>query len=257
MALIEVSGVWREYHSGDTIIAALKNVDLKIESGEFLAIIGQSGSGKSTLMNILGCLDRATRGSYKIAGHDTATMTPDELSALRREYFGFIFQRYHLLTDLDARGNVEAPAIYAGWSASKRKERAMALLNRLGLSARTHHKPNALSGGQQQRVSVARALMNGGEVILADEPTGALDSASGAEMLRILEELSAEGHTVIIVTHDPKVAAHAHRIIEIMDGEIIADRRTDRASGDIKRESLPPVQKAREGFGPMFGRFME
>ncbi len=227
-ALLRLKGVWREYTTGDHTVSALKNIDLTIEAGEMVAIIGPSGSGKSTLMNILGCLDKPTQGTYTVAGRDVADLTPDELAALRREHFGFIFQRYHLLADLNAQGNVEVPAIYAGWSRRKRHERSSALLGRLGLAERMAHHPNQLSGGQQQRVSIARALMNGGEIILADEPTGALDSKSGAEMLRILDELSADGHTVIVVTHDSKVAAHARRIIEIADGEIVSDRRTDK-----------------------------
>ena len=227
--LIRLTDVWREYATGDHVVSALKNVNVTIETGEFVAIIGPSGSGKSTMMNILGCLDKPTRGTYKVAGRDVADLTPDELAGLRREHFGFIFQRYHLLADLNAQGNVEVPAVYAGWSRGKRHQRAQALLGRLGLSDRLHHHPNQLSGGQQQRVSVARALMNGGEVILADEPTGALDSRSGEEMLRILDELSAEGHTVILVTHDSKVAGHAHRVITISDGEIVSDVMTDKA----------------------------
>ncbi len=235
--LIRLTNVWREYATGDHVVSALKNVDVTIETGEFVAIIGPSGSGKSTMMNILGCLDKPTKGTYKVAGRDVADLTPDELAQLRREHFGFIFQRYHLLADLNAQGNVEVPAVYAGWSRGKRHERAQALLGRLGLKDRLHHHPNQLSGGQQQRVSVARALMNGGEVILADEPTGALDSRSGEEMLRILEELSAEGHTVIVVTHDSKVAAHARRIITIADGEIVSDVPTEKAVGvQVKRE---------------------
>jgi macrolide transport system ATP-binding/permease protein len=222
--LLRLEGVWREYAAGDEAIAALRDVDLEIEAGDMVAIIGQSGSGKSTLMNILGCLDKPTRGAYRIGGRDTSELDPDDLAALRRERFGFIFQRYHLLPDLDARSNVETPAIYAGWDRAHRRDRAAALLQRLGLGERVHHRPNQLSGGQQQRVSIARALMNGGQIILADEPTGALDSASGAEMLRILEELNADGHTVILVTHDPNVAAHARRVIEIKDGQIVADR---------------------------------
>src|SRR5204863_6500309 len=178
--LLRLTGVWREYAAGDEAIAALREVDFEVEAGDMVAIIGQSGSGKSTLMNILGCLDKPTRGSYAIDGQDTATLSPDELAALRRERFGFIFQRYHLLPDLDACSNVETPAVYAGWDKAQRKQRATALLQRLGLGDRVHHRPNQLSGGQQQRVSIARALMNGGQIILADEPTGALDSASGA-----------------------------------------------------------------------------
>ncbi len=223
--LLRLDGVWREYPSGDQSIAALKGLDLTIEAGEMVAIVGVSGSGKSTLMNILGCLDRPTRGSYRVAGHDTREMSPDQLAELRREHFGFIFQRYHLLSILDAVGNVEVPAVYAGRARPARRERAVALLRRLGLGDRLDHTPAQLSGGQQQRVSVARALVNGGRVILADEPTGALDRKSGEDMLALLKELHAEGHTIIIVTHDAAVAAHAERIIEISDGEILADRR--------------------------------
>jgi macrolide transport system ATP-binding/permease protein len=242
--LLRLTGVWREYGADDEhVIAALREVDLTIEAGEMVAIIGQSGSGKSTLMNILGCLDRPTRGAYRIDGRDTAALEPDELAALRRERFGFIFQRYHLLPDLDARGNVETPAVYAGWSRGQRRERALALLGRLGLGDRLHHRPTQLSGGQQQRVSIARALMNGGQIILADEPTGALDSASGAEMMAILEELNAEGHTVILVTHDAKVASHARRVIEIRDGQIIADRVNAKPAHAVEPKPVAPVRR--------------
>ncbi len=231
-ALLEIRNLYREFPSGDDVVTVLNNINLKIAAGEMVAIIGQSGSGKSTLMNILGCLDRPTRGSYLVNGHETGDMAPDELARLRREYFGFIFQRYHLLGDLDAMGNVEVPTIYAGYPTEQRRSRSAALLERLGLGDRKHHRPNQLSGGQQQRVSIARALVNGGEVILADEPTGALDSQSGQEVMRILRELHAEGHTVIIVTHDAQVAANANRIIEIRDGSIIDDRRTDKNNDD-------------------------
>ena len=224
--LLDLSGVWREYPSGGETIAALKGLDLAIDAGEMVAIIGASGSGKSTLMNILGCLDRPTRGAYRVAGRDTRELSPDALAALRREHFGFIFQRYHLLSILDAVDNVEVPANYAGKPRAERRARAIALLERLGLGDRLDHTPAQLSGGQQQRVSVARALMNGGRVILADEPTGALDRKSGEDMLALLKDLHAEGHTIIIVTHDPSVAAHADRIIEISDGEILADRKS-------------------------------
>ncbi|MDA5338088.1 MacB family efflux pump subunit [Stenotrophomonas maltophilia] len=222
--LLRLRDLRREFPAGDEVIAVLRDVNLDIHAGEMVAIVGQSGSGKSTLMNILGCLDRPTRGSYQVAGRETGRMQPDELAELRREHFGFIFQRYHLLGDLDARGNVEVPAVYAGSPGAVRNARAEQLLQRLGLGDRMHHKPGQLSGGQQQRVSIARALMNGGEVILADEPTGALDTKSGEEVMAILGELHAEGHTIIIVTHDMNVAEHAQRIIEIRDGEIIADR---------------------------------
>ena len=221
--LLEVRNLWREFPAGDQMLFVLKGIDLAIEAGEMVAIVGASGSGKSTLMNILGCLDRPNRGDYRVAGRETGALDPDALAALRREHFGFIFQRYHLLSDLSALDNVEVPAIYAG--RGDRRARAQALLRRLGLSDRLGHRPGQLSGGQQQRVSIARALMNGGAVILADEPTGALDRHSGEEVMRILQELNAEGHTVIIVTHDMAVAQHAQRIVEISDGEIIADRR--------------------------------
>jgi macrolide transport system ATP-binding/permease protein len=222
--LIRLEKLRREFPSGDGTIAALKDIDLAIEAGEMVAIVGASGSGKSTLMNILGCLDRPTAGSYRISGRETASLEPDELAALRREHFGFIFQRYHLLGELDALANVEIPAIYAGMAPRDRRARAESLLDRLGMSDRTDHRPGQLSGGQQQRVSIARALMNGANVILADEPTGALDSHSGEEVLRILEELNAEGKTIIIVTHDMHVARRARRIIELSDGVIISDR---------------------------------
>ncbi len=226
-ALLEVKDLWREFPSGEGVVAVLKGINLRIEAGEMVAIIGASGSGKSTLMNILGCLDRPSRGTYAVAGQPTGALEPDELARLRREHFGFIFQRYHLLGDLTAVGNVEIPSIYAGMGKQERHTRAAALLGRLGLGERTGHRPGQLSGGQQQRVSIARALMNGGDVILADEPTGALDSVSGDEVMRILKELHADGHTVIIVTHDAKVAQHAQRIIEVADGLVVSDKHRD------------------------------
>jgi macrolide transport system ATP-binding/permease protein len=222
--LLELRDLYREFPAGDDTITVLKDVNLRINAGEMLAIVGASGSGKSTLMNILGCLDKPTRGSYLVDGRTTGSLDPDELAQLRREHFGFIFQRYHLLSDLSALGNVEIPAIYAGRDRSERHSRASALLQRLGLHDRMQHKPGQLSGGQQQRVSIARALMIGGQVILADEPTGALDTRSGQEVINILKELHAEGHTIIIVTHDMQVAEHTQRIIEISDGVIIDDR---------------------------------
>ena len=225
--LISLKSVRRDYPSGEGTISVLKNIDLTIEAGEMVAIVGASGSGKSTLMNILGGLDRPTSGSYSIRGRETGNLDADALSALRRENLGFIFQRYHLLAELTALGNVEIPAIYAGKTQGDRRHNAARLLGRLGMAERLDHRPGQLSGGQQQRVSIARALMNDAEIILADEPTGALDSASGDEVLRILGELHAEGRTVIIVTHDMSIARRAGRIIEISDGTIISDRRTD------------------------------
>jgi macrolide transport system ATP-binding/permease protein len=221
--LLDLRGVGRDFPAGEGTLTVLQDIDLQIHAGEMVAIVGQSGSGKSTLMNLIGCLDQASRGRYAIAGREVAQLSPDELAELRREHFGFIFQRYHLLSDLTAQGNVEVPAVYAGLPAAERHSRAQALLQRLGLGDRTQHVPGKLSGGQQQRVSIARALMNGGSVILADEPTGALDSGSGEEVMRILGELHAQGHTIIIVTHDMGVARHAERIVELKDGRIVSD----------------------------------
>ncbi|TBN41141.1 MacB family efflux pump subunit [Paracoccus subflavus] len=222
---IRLSGIGRSYRSGDGELTVLRDVDLTVMPGEYVAIMGASGSGKTTLMNILGCLDRPSSGTYLLAGRDIGGLDSADLAALRRERFGFIFQRYHLLPDLSALGNVEIPAVYRGEPVSARRARAAQLLDRLGLGTRLDHRPAALSGGQQQRVSIARALMNDAGIILADEPTGALDSRSGDEVLSILDELNADGRTIIIVTHDPKVAARARRVIEISDGRIIADRR--------------------------------
>lgn len=222
--LLEVKNLVREFPAGESTVQILKGVNLEIYPGELVAIVGQSGSGKSTLMNILGCLDKPTKGSYKVKGRETRELEADELAQLRREYFGFIFQRYHLLGDLSAAGNVEVPAIYAGADSDARHERAVKLLTDLGLGEKTQNRPSQLSGGQQQRVSIARALMNGGDVILADEPTGALDKNSGIEVMRILRELNAKGHTIILVTHDHNVAKNATRIIEISDGNIISDK---------------------------------
>lgn len=236
--MIEMTGLRREFPAGTEKITVLKDIDLTINKGELVAIVGQSGSGKSTLMNVLGCLDNGWTGSYKLAGRDVASLAPDDLAELRREYFGFIFQRYQLLADLDAVENVEIPAIYAGAQKAARRSRAQKLLERLGLKDRMTHRPNALSGGQQQRVSVARALINGGDIILADEPTGALDTKSGRELIGLLKELHAEGHTIIIVTHDPGLAQEAERIIEISDGVIVSDKRV---KDETFAEAPPPA----------------
>ncbi|CRF13224.1 TPA: MacB family efflux pump subunit [Yersinia enterocolitica] len=222
--LLQLDNVSRWFISGEERVQVLKNINLTIHSGEMVAIVGASGSGKSTLMNILGCLDKPSSGEYLVAGRIPQHLDSNELAELRREHFGFIFQRYHLLNDLSAQENVEIPAIYAGVNREERRQRAASLLSRLGLVDRLDYRPNQLSGGQQQRVSIARALMNGGEVILADEPTGALDTHSGTEVLNTLKGLHQQGHTVVIVTHDMSIAEHAQRIIELRDGEVIADR---------------------------------
>ncbi|NHQ87214.1 macrolide ABC transporter ATP-binding protein/permease MacB [Iodobacter sp. HSC-16F04] len=221
--LLELANIVRSFPAGDGEAVVLNQLNLCIHAGEMVAIMGASGSGKSTLMNILGCLDKPTSGTYLVNGRDVSGFDSDELAGLRRDRFGFIFQRYHLLPHLSAQGNVEMPAVYSGLAKDARQDRAKSLLSRLGLNDKFEHRPSQLSGGQQQRVSIARALMNGGEVILADEPTGALDSHSGEEVMNILRELHAQGHTVIIVTHDHKVADCAERIVEISDGRIISD----------------------------------
>ena len=221
--LIALTGVTRTYGDGDLAVRVLHGIDLNIYEGEFVAIVGASGSGKSTLMNILGCLDRPSSGTYRFMGRDVSTLDSDALAQLRREDFGFIFQSYNLIATANAAENVEVPALYAGQPAEERHARAAALLAELGLGERLHHRPNQLSGGQQQRVSIARALMNGGRIILADEPTGALDSKSGADVMKLLTDLSARGHTVILITHSAEVAANAERLIEIKDGRIVSD----------------------------------
>ena len=222
--LIELREVTRTFVTGGGVeVNALRGIDLKIYAGEFLAIVGQSGSGKSTLMNILGCLDRPTSGKYLFAGRDIESFDADGLAWLRREAFGFVFQNYNLLGTESALENVQVPAVYAGLNSHERAVRAESLLSALGLGDRMDHRPTQLSGGQQQRVSIARAMMNGGNVILADEPTGALDTQSGIEVMALLEDLAARGHTVILITHDQEVAAHAERIIEFRDGEVISD----------------------------------
>ncbi|QAV24188.1 macrolide ABC transporter ATP-binding protein/permease MacB [Proteus hauseri] len=256
-ALLELDSVSRLYTYGEQETVVLDKVSLKINAGEMVAIIGASGSGKSTLMNILGCLDKPSSGEYKVAGLSIATMESDQLAALRREHFGFIFQRYHLMAHLSAEQNVEIPAIYADKNKAQRKERAKALLTRLGLGDRVDYRPNQLSGGQQQRVSIARALMNGGEVILADEPTGALDSHSGKEVMSILKQLNEQGHTVIIVTHDPLIAKQASRIIEIQDGKIISDNHHQIDSSKKNKEVSTLKASNSSYISQVIGRFTQ
>jgi macrolide transport system ATP-binding/permease protein len=222
-AILELSDIRKHYSTGGTTVRALDGITLTIHRGEFVAIMGQSGSGKSTLMNIIGCLDQPTSGSYRVLGKEAANLSADELAALRRETFGFIFQRYNLLATATAGENVEIPSVYAGLPKQHRVQRARGLLDRLGLGDRTDHRPSELSGGQQQRVAIARALVNDPPVILADEPTGALDSKSGDEVLALLRQLHADGRTIILITHAENVARVAGRIVRIQDGHILED----------------------------------
>jgi macrolide transport system ATP-binding/permease protein len=224
-ALIELHDIRKAYggQDGAPVVEVLRGVSLSIRQGEFVAIMGASGSGKSTLMNLLGFLDRPGSGSYRFNGADVADFDSDHLAWLRRETFGFVFQGYHLIPTESARENVEVPAMYAGMPTPQRQQRASALLRRLGLGERLDNRPHQLSGGQQQRVSIARALMNGGRIILADEPTGALDSNSGTEVMALFNELADAGHTIILITHDRDVARQARRVIEVRDGVIVAD----------------------------------
>ncbi|OYR21034.1 MacB family efflux pump subunit [Brucella thiophenivorans] len=221
--LIRLQDIRKTYHNGDLAVEVLHGITLDIRAGEFVAIKGASGSGKSTLMNILGCLDSPSGGEYWLDGEDVSTLDADELAALRRRTFGFVFQSYNLIATSTAQENVEVPAIYAGVPAAERHERAAELLNSLKLGDRLDHRPNQLSGGQQQRVSIARALMNGGRIILADEPTGALDSQSGEDVMALLRSMHEQGHTIIVITHAREVAERADRLIEIRDGQILSD----------------------------------
>ena len=234
--LLELNAVSRTYTSGGEPLTVLTEVSLAIQSGEFVAVMGASGSGKSTLMNIIGCLDKPSSGAYSIRGVEVASLNGDALAALRRDTFGFIFQRYNLMSDLSAVENAEVPAVYCGMAKTQRETHASDLLRELGLGDRLEHHPNQLSGGQQQRVSIARALMNGGPVILADEPTGALDSRGGKEVMAILEKLHGQGHTIILVTHDSDIAAYAHRIIRITDGRITSD---EQQKGELGNQTQP------------------
>jgi macrolide transport system ATP-binding/permease protein len=251
-SLLELENIRRYYPNGDTVVRALDDVSLTIWPGEFVAIIGQSGSGKSTLMNLIGCLDQANSGSYRVLGQDVSGFDSDQLAALRRETFGFVFQRYNLLNNASAAENIEIPALYAGLPKSERHSRAMQLLERLGLGNRGENKPMQLSGGQQQRVAIARALMNDPPVILADEPTGALDSQSGEEVMALLSDLHREGRTILLITHDEKVAAHAQRIIILRDGKILSDGGENR-SGSL----LSPPQHRGIGAAGVVAELLE
>ena len=219
--MIELKGIKKIYQMDHVKVEALRGIDLKIEEGEYVAIMGPSGSGKSTLMHIIGCLDRPTEGLYVFRNTPVHELTEGELAEIRRDRVGFVFQNFNLLPRITARENVELPMIYKGIKAKERHQRAVELLRKVGLGARVNHKPTELSGGERQRVAIARALANEPDIILADEPTGNLDTKTEEEILKIFDQLWEEGKTIIVVTHDPEVAAHAKRIIHIRDGKIV------------------------------------
>ena len=251
--MIKLENISKTFKFGENEIYALKNINLTIQKGEFVAIIGQSGSGKSTLMNILGALDTPSSGSYFIDGREISRFDLDELAMLRSKKFGFVFQRYNLISTLNSMQNVALSAVYAGVEKSVREAKANEILSDLGLGDKTQNLPNKLSGGQQQRVSIARALINGGEIILADEPTGALDSKSGIKVMEIIKNLHEKGHTIILVTHDSNIAEWANRIIEIKDGEILTDTKKSELKFELKEQNLPQKRE----FSANFDRFKE
>ena len=218
--MIVMQGIRKEYRMGDNVVAALGGVDIHIRPHEFVSIIGPSGSGKSTLMNIIGCLDTADDGIYRFDGLDITDYTEDELATIRGRKIGFVFQQFNLLPKLTAQENVELPLIYQGMSAGKRHKRSREVLGRVGLLDRMHHKPTELSGGQQQRVAIARALANQPTILLADEPTGALDQQTGRQVMNLFHDLNEEGNTIIMITHDIGIARHARRIVRLLDGEL-------------------------------------
>jgi putative ABC transport system ATP-binding protein len=221
--VIVVDNLWKTYNMGAEQVHALRGVNLRIRHNEYVAIMGPSGSGKSTLMNLIGCLDTPTQGSYWLNGHEVSELNDDELARIRNKEIGFVFQTFNLLARATALHNVELPLIYNGTPAEERIERAKAALTAVNLGERMYHKPNELSGGQRQRVAIARALINNPSIILADEPTGNLDSKTGAEIMALMDELHAKGNTIIVVTHEPDIASYAHRIVHIRDGEIASD----------------------------------
>ena len=241
-ALIEFDQVCKFYQMGDTVVRAADHISMQINKGEFVAIVGQSGSGKSTCMNIIGCLDVPTAGTYRLAGRDVGKMNRNELAAVRNEMLGFIFQQYNLLPKLNLMENVEVPLVYAGISRAERHRRAREVLDQVGLSDKLKNKPNQLSGGQQQRVSIARALVRNPPIILADEPTGALDSHTGREVIGLLHQMHQQGHTVVLITHDNSIAVQAERIIRLEDGCVVFDGDA-RAPEAVVRPFMPLEQE--------------
>jgi putative ABC transport system ATP-binding protein len=242
--VIQIQGLHKEYSMGKVKVQALKGVDLEIPAGQFVAIMGPSGSGKSTLMNILGCLDRPSQGTYLLDGADVSRKNDNELADIRNRFIGFIFQTFNLLARTNAMANVELPLIYRGMGAKERHKRATAALEAVGLGKRMTHRPNEMSGGEQQRVAIARAIAGDPKVILADEPTGNLDSRSGEEVMTIFQDLHEKGITLILVTHDPDIARHAERIISVRDGKIISDVMVeDRLDARKLLEEMPAAEE--------------
>ncbi len=221
--MIHLEGIGKDYFSGENVVRALRDIDFAVESGELISVLGPSGSGKSTLLHVIGCLDTPTRGRYLLDGEDVSGLDPNRMAAVRNRRFGFVFQAFHLMPRATALENVAMPLRFAGVRAAERRERAAALLDRVGLSDRRDHRPSELSGGQQQRVAIARALANRPDAVLADEPTGNLDTRSGIEVIELLGELNAEGQTVLVVTHDEELAARTPRVIRMVDGRIVSD----------------------------------
>lgn len=247
VVMVDVSAVTKDYRMGKIKVPALRGVDLKIAAGEMVAIMGPSGSGKSTLMNVLGCLDRPSSGHYRLHGEEVSQKSDRQLAEIRNRQVGFIFQSFNLLPQLTALENVELPLIYRGLSGSSRRAQAQAALVRLGLKGRLHHRPQELSGGEQQRVAIARAVAAGPEMVLADEPTGALDSRTGEEILAVFQELHAQGNTVVMVTHDPNVACHCQRILRLADGVVVADEPVRAEDYLVAQEVLASLRPAVEG----------
>jgi putative ABC transport system ATP-binding protein len=244
MALVSVKELSRVYDLDSGRVMALDRVSLDIEAGELVAVMGPSGSGKSTFMNLIGCLDRPTGGAYRLGGVAIETLDANGLAAIRNVRLGFVFQQFNLLPRADAAANVELPMIYAGASPKLRREKALAALARVGLADRAHHRPSQLSGGQQQRVAIARALVNTPQLLLADEPTGALDSRTALEILALFQALNREGVTVVIVTHDAEVARHARRVVRFRDGRVLSDTRQQAADAHVALDALGPAGAA-------------